>query len=416
MPPRAIALFLALIAAAGLSGCVRSTPDLVLRRAPEPTRQAPQRTDALERVADPRAWANLDATFQGRDEALSIALSRTATWFTDVSKRSPYPFQPLGITHEQARAGVLAFREHLRMSANPAEFRVRIAKDFDLYVSVGSDGRGTVLFTGYYSPVFRASRSRSDDYRYPLYAKPPDLVMEKGGERVLGRNVGGRIVPYPTRAEIERNPSAVGLAGREIAWFSSKLDAYLVQVQGSARLELVDGGPPLHVGYAGSNGREYTGLGKLLVADGKVEKGRVGVPAMRAYFREHPDELDSYLNRNERFVFFAETPPTRWPVGALGVQVSPMRTVATDKTIFPRGGVVLIQTTISTGDGGKRPFEQFMLDQDAGGGILAPGRVDIYTGIGDAAGEIAGRQTYQGRLYYFVLKPERAYLWAKVDK
>lgn len=373
----------------------------------------PSGATSLRRVSDPARWPDLTAAFEGRDGGLLEALDRSLSWFDGPSSLPAYPFAAPEITHERARAGVAAFRAVLKSSTNAAEFRVRLAQEFDLFASVGSDGQGTVLFTGYYTPVFRASRIRTGEYRYPLYGRPPDLVLEAESARALGRAVKGAIVPYPTRAEIERDPEALGLAGREIAWLASELDAFLVQVQGSARLDLDEGGAPFQVGYAGSNGRPYTSIGRLLVEDRKIERGRATLPAIRAYFGAHPGELGAYLGRNDRFVFFRETPPENWPEGSLGFPVTPLRTLATDKTIFPRGGVVFVQTTLATADGGGRPFEQFMVDQDTGGAILAPGRADLYLGTGDAAGEVAGRQSSRGRMSFFVLKPERVAVWAE---
>lgn len=399
------------VAAALLVGAAVSSGCAPLRLRPQgPPVQGPS---SLRRVADPAEWPDLAPAFAGRDAGLREALDRSLAWFADPKSRAAYPFASPGITHDQARAGVRAFRALLETSADAAEFRARVAREFDLYASVGSDGRGHVLFTGYYSPVFRAARAPTAEYRFPLYAKPPELAFERDGERVVGCRRGGAVVPCPTRADLERDPEALGLAGLEVAWLDSRLDAYLVQVQGSARLALADGGPPLHVGYAGSNGRPYTSIGRLLVEDGKIARGRANLPAIRSYFRDHPGDLDAYLGRNERFVFFRETSPADWPAGALGVPVTPLRTVATDKTIFPRGGVALVQTALATADGRLRPFDQFMLDQDAGGAILAPGRADLYLGIGDEAGEIAGLQSSPGRLSFFVLKPERVAAWAR---
>ncbi|MBI5013936.1 MAG: MltA domain-containing protein [Deltaproteobacteria bacterium] len=366
---------------------------------------------ALSRVAGPEGWPDLTEAFEGRDGGLQEALERSLAWFDDPRSGAAYPFPSPTVTHEQARAGVAAFRELLRSSGSAGEFRARVGREFDLYASVGSDGRGTVLFTGYYAPIFRASKTPTTAFRYPLYGRPPDLVSDEGKEEGLGRRVGGAIVPYPARAEIERDPAALGLTGREIAWLDSRLDAFLVEVQGSARLEMTDGGPPVHVGYAGSNGRPYTSIGRLLVADGKIEKERLTLPAIRAYFQDHPEDLDGYVRRNDRYIFFRTQVPGDWPVGSLGVAVTPMRTLATDKSIFPLGGVVLVQTSLATAEGGSRPFAQFLLDQDTGGAIRAPGRADLYLGIGEPAGEVAGRQAHRGRLFYFILKPERVADW-----
>lgn len=381
-------------------GCARPAPDYL--------RPLPRGKPALRKITDPAHLPDLQGAFRNRDAALFAAIDRSLAWFDAASTRAHYPLQPVGITHELARASTLAFREVLRTSTTPEEFQRRISEEFHVYTSVGWDGGGAVLFTGYYAPIFSASRVPTEEYRYPLYGRPPDLVVEEGTDRVLGRAVGGRVLPYPTRSEIEQDPARLGLGGREIAWLKDKLDAYLVHIQGSARLEPIDGGPPLYLGYAASNGREYTSLGRLLAADGKMERTRINVPAIRAYFRQHPEELDAYLVRNDRFIFFRETTPDRWPTGSLGFEVTPMRSLATDKSLYPRGCVVLVQTQLATPQDEWEPLEQFMLDQDAGGGILTPGRADIYLGVGDQAGEVAGRQAHAGRLYFFFLKRERA--------
>jgi membrane-bound lytic murein transglycosylase A len=403
---RVTLLFAAVLFAS--EGCARPAPDYL--------RPLPRGKPALRRVADPAKLPDLKAAFERRDPGLIGAIDRSLAWFDAASAKPPQPVQLLGITYERARLSTLAFREVLRTSTSPDAFQRRISEEFDVYASVGWDGAGAVLFTGYYAPIYSASKVRTGEYRYPLYGRPPDLLVEEGTERVLGRDVGGRIVPYPARAEIEQHPDRLGLVGREIAWLNDRLDAFLVHVQGSARLELVDGGAPLHVEYAGSNGHEYTSIGRLLAADGKMERSRINLPAIRAFFRDHPEELDSYLRRNDRYIFFREAGAERWPIGSLGFEITPMRSLATDKTMYPGGCVVLVQTELATPEGGWEPLEQFMVDQDAGGGIRAPGRADIYVGVGDVAGEIAGRQAHAGRLYYFFLKRERLAAWAQKAK
>ena len=48
----------------------------------------------------------------------------------------------------------------------------------------------------------------------------------------------------------------------------------------------------------------------------------------------------------------------------------------------------------------------FALDQDTGGAIRAAGRCDVYMGVGDRAGELAGGTYREGRLYYLFVKPD----------
>jgi membrane-bound lytic murein transglycosylase A len=378
---------------------------------PEAARPLAKGASALRKIVDRQELPDLRAAFEGRDAALLQAVERSVGWFENPSTRAHFPLKSFEVSHERARISTLAFRELLRTSADASEFQERVFRDFDVYASVGWDGKGTVLFTGYYTPSFRASRTRTDEFRYPLYARPPDLLVDPVTDQVLGRSVEGKILPYPARAEIERDPGSLGLAGREIAWFRDKFEAFLVQVQGAARLDLLDGGEPIYLAYAGNNGRSYTSLGKLLAAENRIERDKINTQSIHAFFRERPHELDGYLNRNERYIFFRETVPVNWPAGSLGLEVTPLRSLATDKSIFPRGCVVLVKTKLAVPGGGAEPFDQFMVDQDAGGAILAPGRGDIYVGMGDAAAEIAGRQAYSGRLYYFLLKPERLSAW-----
>jgi membrane-bound lytic murein transglycosylase A len=227
---------------------------------------------------------------------------------------------------------------------------------------------------------------------------------------------GGRLEPYPTRAQIEHFPQLLGLKGRELVWMKDKFDAFIVQVQGSAQLKLTDG-TTMNIGYAGSNGLDYASVNKQLVADGKLDPDHANLQAMIAFFHAHPEQLDQYLDQDPRYVFFKEYNNPEWPAGSLGFQVTPLRSLATDKRIFPRGCVTVAAS--NTPQAGQAPpvvtdkftFCQLSLDQDTGGAIRAPGRADIYYGIGPEAGAAAGLQFAEGRLYYLLLKPERVNFW-----
>lgn len=372
-------------------------------------RPLPPGVPALRKITDPAELPDLRPAFYRRSAGLMQALALSEAWFDKPSSRLGYPVQ--GITHEQARASVRAFRRILMESNSAEEFAQRVLREFDVYTSVGWDGSGVVFFTGYYAPIVKASRERTEVYRYPLYQRPPDLEKDPVTGQTLGRRVGGQLKPYPTRAQIEMYPDRLGLVGRELAWLADKFQRYVVQVQGSAKLELTDGGV-MHVGYAADNGREYTSVARLLVAEGKLDPNRAGLPAVKAYFAEHPEELDAYLNRNERYVFFQEYPAENWPAGSLGFRVTAFASLATDKSIYPRGCVTLVSTEIPSASGGRQKFYQFMVDQDTGGAIRAPGRADIFMGIGPGAEAVAGQQAAEGRLYYLVLKPERVRAWS----
>lgn len=369
-------------------------------------RPLPRGVRALRKITDPTQYPNLEAAWAAAaGGSLTHALNRSLAWFEKPSTRQHFPIA--GVTHGHARASIRAFGQILESSASASQFEHRFFEEFDVYTSVGWDGSGMVLFTGYFSPVFAASWQRTHEYRYPLYQRPPDLVTDPQTGKTLGRRVGNLTISYPRRAKIEQERI---LEGQELVWLKDKLDAYLIQVNGSAKVILTDGNP-LFVGYAGNNGHEYTSIGKLLVNDGKIERGRISLKTIRQFFGQHPGQTDHYLQQNDRFVFFQQYPSAQWPAGSLGFKVTPFRSLATDKDVFPRGCVTMVQTRLPQTGGTNRNFEQFMLDQDTGGAIRAAGRADIYMGVGPKAEQLAGQQAEEGRLYYFFLKPGRLEDW-----
>ena len=347
---------------------------------------------------------DLAQAVSGDRATLLEALDRSLAWFEKPSSRQYYPIA--GVSHQRARLSVAAFRELVSTVAEPFELQLKIYSHFDFWQSVGKDGRGTVQYTGYYSPLFAASRQREAGYRFPLYRAPDDLLVDEYGQ-VQGRRVGNRIEPYPTRAEIERSGM---LAGSELAWLRDGFEAYVLQVQGSGALLLPDGGR-LNVSYAGNNGHEYVSIARALVADGKLSEAELSLDSLRAYFAANPEDLERYLHRNPRYVFFREDDNADWPTGSLGLKVTPLRSLAIDKELFPRGGVTLIVTQAPDTNGGWRRLERFMLDQDAGGAIRTAGRADIYYGVGREAELLAGRQRSEGQLYFLFLKPGRVAEW-----
>jgi len=299
------------------------------------------------------------------------------------------------ITRDRVYRSLIRFQELLNTLPSQQEFQQAIESEFTCYQSVGKDGLGTVHFTGYFEPVYRASAIPTPEYPYPLYKKPSDFdSWEK---------------PHPTRLELE-GEDGLGkntlLSGYELVWLGDRLEAFLIQVQGSARLELTDGSI-MTVGYDASTDYEYVSIGSELVKDGKFQPEEITLPVLLDYFREYPEELNKYLPRNNRLIFFRETngaPPT----GSIGVPVIGDRSIATDKTLMPPGGLVLIKTTIpyvnELGEIEMRQVSKYMLDQDTGSAIKGAGRVDIFLGSGEEAGDRAGVMSATGELYYLLLK------------
>jgi membrane-bound lytic murein transglycosylase A len=143
-----------------------------------------------------------------------------------------------------------------------------------------------------------------------------------------------------------------------------------------------------------------------MVETGLLREDELSLTAIKRVYREAPESVMELIYGNENYVFFTEYEGDTWPAGSLGVKVTPERTLATDKKVYPRGGLVLVNTTSVTVADTKRSFLEFMLDQDTGGAIKAPGRADIFMGIGPGAEIVAGGQYAEGRLYYLFLKPE----------
>jgi membrane-bound lytic murein transglycosylase A len=158
-------------------------------------------------------------------------------------------------------------------------------------------------------------------------------------------------------------------------------------------------------GYGANNGHEYTSLGRALVAAGELKEDRISLPAIREWATSNPQRVDEFLQLNDRYVFFSEIEGN--PSGSLGFEVEAYRTLATDKAIFPRGGLCFVDTPAEWAElTSGVEVHHTLLDQDTGGGIRTAGRADIYLGVGDDAEALAGETIVEGQLYYLFLKEE----------
>lgn len=394
--PLAMVLFLT-------AGCSQPKATVEPNPLPDYSRQLGPGESALRLITDPsrlpdlaRAWENA----QTNKPYLLEAFDQSLRWFRAPSSKQFFPFE--SFSHEQAAASVVAMKQLAQDAKTAADFRRDVLRLFDVYESVGYNNEGIVLFTGYYAPVFNASRERTARFAYPLYKRPADLVTDPVTGEPKGRKTpDGSVVPYFTRREIERNNM---FAGSELVWLEDDLSAYIIHVNGSAKLRLPDG-TSMYIGYAGKTDRSYVGLGKSMVDEGLIDKNKLSLRAIEDYYRRDPAKVRELIYRNENYVFFTEYDQSIWPAGSLGVRVTEQTSLATDKKIYPRGGIVLVDTEGVTVSGRKRDFLQFMLDQDTGGAIKAPGRADIFMGQGPTAEILAGGQFAEGRLYYFMLKP-----------
>ncbi len=314
---------------------------------------------------------------------------------TDKAKKIYNNYAIPNFSHKRVIASLRRFKQLVQNSQTPLQLQKSVIKEFNFYQSVGNDNQGTVSFTGYFQPIYPASRQPDNIYRYPLYRKPS--------------NFNNWQKPHPTRAELEGRDGLGNnsiIQGNELVWLSDRLQAYLVQVQGSAKFRLADG-TMMSIGYDGATDYPYTSLGKELINDGKIPAAEMSLPRLIEYLSDNPQELDNYLPRNQRFIFFTET-SGKPPTGSLNVPVTPERSIATDKSIMPPGALALIHTQIPLIDEKKQMLTPvtslYVLDQDTGSAIKGAGRVDIFFGTGNIAEAKAGLVDWQGELYYLLLK------------
>ena len=259
------------------------------------------------------------------------------------------------------------------------------------------------LITAYYEPLLRGSRKSTTTYGVPLYAPPADMLTiefgeqypELKGKRVRGRVQGRKVVPYYDRAGLDGNPS---LKGREIVWVEDAVAAFFLEVQGSGRIQFSDG-QTIRLAYADQNGHPYRSIGRYLVDQGEMTLDQASAQSIRQWIRQHPQRLREVLNANPSVVFFREEridDPQQGPLGALGVPLTPGRSIAVDPQFVPLGAPVFLATTQPNSN---QPLQRLVMAQDTGGAIRGIVRADLFWGFGDAAGESAGRMRQQGRMW-----------------
>ena len=267
------------------------------------------------------------------------------------------------------------------------------------------------LVTGYYEPLLRGSRVRTEKYSVPLYRVPDDLIVvdlasvypELSNMRLRGKLQGRRIVPYATRGEIT---SSNALAGHELVWVDDSIEAFFLQIQGSGRVQF-DDGTVVRVGYGDQNGHPYRSLGRWLIDQGQLTLDQASMQGIKAWAQRNPGRLKEALNHNASFVFFRELPlgnANAGPLGALGVALTPGYSLAADARFIPLGAPVVLATIDpnSQSSDSKAPLVRPMMAQDTGGAIRGPLRFDFFWGFGAVAGERAGRQRYEGQAWVLV--------------
>lgn len=239
-------------------------------------------------------------------------------------------------------------------------------------------------FTGYFEPEMRGSKAPSRLSTVPVYRRPPDLTDK----------------PYYTRAEIEQG--VLKGKGLEIVWVQDPVGLFEIQVQGSGRIQLAEGGT-MTLGFDGSNNRPYTAIGSVLVEMGVMKKEDATWPAIRDWLKRNPQQARDVMRRNERYIFFKDT-KSRTAAGAEGVALTAQRSMAVDTSLTPFGTPVWIDTErpVARKAGVTEPYRRLMIAQDAGAAIIGPARGDVFFGNGPLAADWAGRMVGGGRAIVLV--------------
>ena len=339
-------------------------------------------------VLTPVAWLELQGWQQDNHaEALPALMASCRT----LARHAPW--------HEAcAAAGAVKGRDAARhfFEAHFTPYRVSSA-----------EGVAEGLITGYYEPTLRGSRKPSARNRFPLYGVPDDLLVLDFGDLApelkstapRARLDGRRVVPYYNRSQIESGLAPV--RGKEIVWVDDAVELFFLQIQGSGRIVLDEGGT-LRVGFADHNGQPYRSIGRVLIDRGELPLERTSMQGIKAWTRDNPAKLAELLNQNPRFVFFRELPANGTsPPGALGVPLTPQRSIAVDPRYVPLGAPVHIATNWPNTD---KPLQRLMLAQDTGGAIRGAVRADFFWGSGEEAAREAGRMKQSLRMWVLLPK------------
>lgn len=374
-------------------------------------RQEITQFNALKKL-NPKAYPLFEdhLEFQG----LIIAIDRSLLYFKKVPPERKFYYGKEIYTAGHMILSLETIKAFLEKKPSAKALNAFIRSDFLVYEAAGNE-KGDVLFTGYFEPIFEGRMEKSEAFLYPVYSRPQDLLeidlsafssQYKGHKNLMARvNDSKRVVPYYSRKQINEIKD-FHIRSRPVVWLKSRIDRFFLEVQGSGRIKLGNG-DVLRVHYAASNGNEYRSIGRYLIHKKEISKENMSMQAIRTWLEKHPQRMDEVLNHNESVVFFKTE--QGGPYGSLGVEVTAMRSLATDSNLFPKGALCFVQAQLPDETKGLFPATWqaasfFALNQDTGGAIKGTARADLFCGNGEYAEFTAGHLNTYGRLFFLVLK------------
>lgn len=392
--------------------------------------------DAMRIAKEPPAMAD-DMNFALLAEGLEATAKRLKEFETPLQTLK---FGPFEIPKDQYIQMLEVLAARLREDPTGVSYIHTLQSEFVALEVYGSDEWGKIFMTSYYEPMIEGSAKKTRKYSQPLYGIPEDMVIVKMREfsqrfsslrefqekvfeqksrdgALRGRLVKESardgtaftvptIVPYWSRDEIDSSDQPLKNRAKVLAWVDP-VDAFFLQIQGSGKVKLPDG-KLLRVGYAAQNGHPYVAIGQYLFD--KIPREKMSQQKIEKYLRSLPAaEMQKIFNLNPSYVFFTEIEGE--PRAFLGTEVVPGRTVATDQKYFPKGALAYLEyekPSFANADEeeplGFTKSSRFVLDQDTGGAIRGPHRLDLFWGTGRDAAQVSGVMRNPGRLYYLFPK------------
>jgi membrane-bound lytic murein transglycosylase A len=356
----------------------------------------------------------------GGRQSLMKALERSLAYLESrkTAENSSPPFlSPAGefFPRERVRHTLSLLREIVLSTSTEEEMAQKVRENFFPVEFTQKKDNPSILLTGYYEPILEGRLEPGGEYQYPIYRRPEDLLAVPSEEtpgnssvaEAMVRLEGGFPVPYYSRREIDGEGVLRG-KGLELAWLKDPWDCFVLHIQGSGQIRLADG-RTMKVGFAASNGRPYRSIGRYLVDRGFLSEKEVTMERIRKFLQENPDRAEEIYSINGRYVFFRPLSEPEGPMGALGVPLTPGRSVATDLTVFPPGApaYLLSRQPVLDEEGkmaGWKPLLRIVFNQDTGAAMRGPWRVDLFLGSGDKAGTAAGEMKEEGRIYFLLAK------------
>jgi membrane-bound lytic murein transglycosylase A len=305
----------------------------------------------------------------------------------------------LAICRDALKAGI----------SSRADARLFFEANFQPFAVIPHSGKG--FLTGYYEPEFQGSRRADSTYKVPLLARPDDLVTIPQGQTFPGlspnlqaaRKTDKGYEPYPDREAIEEG--ALDTLTKPIVYLREPGEAFIIHVQGSARIRLEDGSV-MRVAYAGRNGRPYTSIGRLLVQQGEMDLESMTLEKLMGWLKDNPGPAQTLMRQNESYIFFREAgelAPADGPIGGAGIPLVPGRSLAVDRGLWAYGLPFWLEGQLPVTLDKAEPLQRLVIAQDTGSAIVGPARGDFFFGSGAEAGTRAGLLRHTTR--FVVLQP-----------